>query len=109
MPGYLLLLGLCLLVTVPLEVAGARVYRRPRRLLRTLAPVVLVFLVWDQVAVWAGHWDFTGRQLMGWRLPGGLPVEELLFFVVVPICALLTWEGVAVVQTRLASVRGRHR
>jgi hypothetical protein len=28
------------------------------------------------------------------RLPGGIPLEEVLFFVVVPICAILTLEAV---------------
>ncbi|MCW2815904.1 MAG: hypothetical protein JWN84_3359 [Nocardioides sp.] len=100
MPGYLLLLCACLLVTIPLEVVGARVWRRPRRLLRTVAPVLALFLLWDLVGMHGGHWDFTGRELIGWRVLGGLPVEELLFFVVVPVCALLTWEGVEVVRSR---------
>ena len=102
MPGYLLLLGACLLVTLPLEAAGARVWRRPRRLLLTLTPVVLVFLAWDLVGTHAGHWDFTGRQLIGWEVLGGLPIEEVAFFVVVPVCALLTWEGVEVVRSRVS-------
>jgi hypothetical protein len=33
----------------------------------------------------------------GWRLLGALPVEELAFFVAVPICALLTYEAVKIV------------
>lgn len=109
MPGYLLVLAGCLLVTLPLELAGARVYRRPGRLAAVLAPVVAVFLVWDQVGFRTGHWGFTGQDLLGWTLPGGLPVEEALFFLVVPICALLTWEGVAVVRTRVAQLQERVR
>ena len=35
--------------------------------------------------------------MTGWRLLGGLPVEELAFFVAVPICALLTYEAVKIV------------
>ena len=33
-------------------------------------------------------------------LPGGLPVEELLFFVVVPVCAVLGFEAVRKVLRR---------
>jgi len=89
---YLLVLAACLLVTLPLElVLGVRVYRRPRRLLLTLLPVVAVFLTWDALAVHARQWAY--HRLVGARL-GDLPVEELAFFLVVPTCAVLTLEAV---------------
>ncbi|GHJ48810.1 lycopene cyclase [Catellatospora sp. TT07R-123] len=89
---YLLILAACLAVTLPLELLlGARVYRRPRRLLAALAPVVALFVLWDLAAVARGHWWFDPRYTTGARLLG-LPVEEWLFFVVVPLCALLTYE-----------------
>lgn len=92
---YLLLMAGCLLITLPLEfVIGARVYRRPRRLLAAVLPVVVVFMVWDAVAIHRGHWTFSPQYTTGWVLPGGIPVEELTFFVVVPICGLLTYEAV---------------
>ncbi len=92
---YLILMGICVVVTLPLElVLGARVYRRPRRLVLTLAPVVAVFLVWDAVAIGRGHWSYSEHYTTGWMLPFGIPVEELTFFVVIPLCALLTYEAV---------------
>ena len=91
---YLALMGACLVVTLPLEfVFRARVYRRPRRLVRAMALPVAVFVVWDLIAIARGHWSFGERYVTGWDLPGGLPVEELAFFVVIPICALLTFEA----------------
>lgn len=92
---YLLLMAACVLVTLPLEfVLGARVYRRPRRLLLALLPVVVVFSLWDAVAIARGHWDYNAARTTGWLLPGAVPVEEIVFFVVVPVCGLLTWEAV---------------
>lgn len=91
---YLLVLGTCLLATLPLELfLRTRVYARPRRLLLTLLPVVAVFLTWDVLAIRAGHWDFDPDQLTGIRF-GVLPLEELLFFLVIPCCALLSFEAV---------------
>jgi lycopene cyclase domain-containing protein len=91
---YLGLMGACLLLTLPLEFAfRARVYRRPRRLVRALAIPVVVFVVWDLIAIARGHWTFAARYVTGWDLPGGLPVEELAFFLVTPVCALLTFEA----------------
>ena len=92
---YLILMGLCLLITLPLEfVFGARVWRRPRRLVAAMAIPVAVFLVWDVVAIARDHWDFNPRYVTGWELPFYLPVEELAFFLVIPICSLLTLEAV---------------
>ncbi|WP_048876546.1 lycopene cyclase domain-containing protein [Saccharomonospora saliphila] len=90
---YLLVLAACVVVTLPLELAGARVYRRPRRLAFALAPAAL-FLVWDLAAISAGVWAIEPRYTLGVRLAPGLPLEEALFFVTIPVCALLTFETV---------------
>lgn len=96
--SYLAVLGFCLVATLPLElVLGVRVWRRLRRLALTVAPVVAVFAVWDLYAVSAGHWRFDPEQTTGLTL-GPLPIEELLFFVVVPVCAVMTLEAVRVVR-----------
>lgn len=95
---YLLVLAGCLLGTLPLElVLHTRVYGRPLRLLLTLLPVVAVFTVWDVLAIRAGHWTYDPRQTSGILL-GDLPLEELLFFLVIPVCAVLTLEAVRAVK-----------
>jgi lycopene cyclase domain-containing protein len=92
---YLLLMGACLVVTLPLEfVLGARVWRRPRRLVVALVPTVLVFAIWDIVAIAREHWSFNPSYVTGLQLPRDLPIEELVFFIVIPICGLLTLEAV---------------
>ena len=93
---YLALLAGCLLLTAPLElVLGARVWRRPRRLARAVLPVAIPLAIWDVVAIELGHWRFNPRLVTGIELPPlGLPIEEAVFFVAVPICALLTFEVV---------------
>jgi lycopene cyclase domain-containing protein len=95
---YLLVLAACVVGTLPLElVLHTRVYARPLRLLLTLLPVVPVFVVWDVLAIRAGHWAYDPRQTSGIRL-GDLPLEELLFFLVIPVCAVLTLEAVRAVK-----------
>lgn len=92
---YLLLMGACLVVTLPLEfVLGARVWRRPVRLLKSIALPVAIFMIWDWYAVARGHWDYNPKYVTGWELPGDLPIEELTFFIVIPVCCLLTLEAV---------------
>ena len=98
---YLLLMAACLAITLPLEfVLGARVWRRPRRLLAAMALPLAVFVLWDVIAINRDHWTFNPRYVTGWELPFHLPVEELVFFVVIPICGLLTFEAVRRILTR---------
>lgn len=92
---YLLLMAGCLAITLPLEVVfGSRVYRQPRRLARAMAAPVAIFVIWDLFAISRGHWDFNPDFVTGLRLPGNLPVEELSFFIAIPICSVLTYETV---------------
>jgi lycopene cyclase domain-containing protein len=92
---YLAVLAGCLAGALWLEpVLRIGVLRQWRRLLLTLAPVVVVFAAWDMAAIRAGHWTFDPAQTTGLVLPGGLPLDELLFFIVVPVCAVLGFEAV---------------
>ncbi|HEX7355396.1 MAG TPA: lycopene cyclase domain-containing protein [Mycobacteriales bacterium] len=103
---YVGVLAACLLVTLPLElVLGARVYGRWRRWLLSLAPVFVLFTAWDSYGIWRHHWVYSPTETTGWRI-GNVPLEELAFFVVVPTCAILTYEAVGVVWPRLRR-RGR--
>jgi lycopene cyclase domain-containing protein len=96
--SYLGVLLACLLATLPLELwLGVRVYRQRRRLLLTVAPVFAVFVVWDLWATATGQWSFDRGQTVGPDV-GGVPLEELLFFVVIPICAVLAFEAVRTVR-----------
>ena len=104
---YLLLMAACLLVTAPLEwILGARVWRRPRGLVRALAPAFGFFVAWDLWASASDTWGFDERYTIGVRLPGGMAIEELVFFLVVPICGILTLEAV---RNVLAGTTPLHR
>jgi lycopene cyclase domain-containing protein len=92
---YVVILAACLIGTLPLEfVLRTRVYARWPRLLGALLPVVIVFGAWDIAAIHARWWHYDPRYLVGITLPGRLPLEELLFFLVIPTCAVLTLEAV---------------
>jgi lycopene cyclase domain-containing protein len=92
---YLGLLAGCLVVTAPLElVLRVQVYARWRRLLVALLPEFVLFVAWVLYAIARGHWHYSGRLTLGVRLAGGIPVEEVLFLLVVPLCAVLALEAV---------------
>lgn len=87
-------MGICLVITLPLEfLLGARVWRRPRQLLSAIVIPVALFSIWDAIAIARGHWQYNPLYVTDWKL-GNLPIEEIVFFVTIPICGLLTYEAV---------------
>jgi lycopene cyclase domain-containing protein len=92
--SYVAMLLFCLAGTLPLvPLFRVRAFRQPRRLLLTILAAGTPFLVWDLYATEAGHWHFDPAQTLPWRL-AGLPLEEIAFFVVIPLVAVLTFEAV---------------
>ncbi len=84
--SYLAVMAFIFVGTAWLEFGlHTRVYQRWRRLVLTVLPVVVVFALWDIYAIAAGHWWFDEARITGWRLPGQLPIDEVVFFVMVPI------------------------
>jgi len=54
----------------------------------------LFFVTWDIIATLRGDWAFNPEHVMGISF-AGLPLEEVLFFIVVPFSLLLTYEQAA--------------
>jgi lycopene cyclase domain-containing protein len=74
------------------------VLRRFKRLLLSLIPVAIIFLAWDAYAIAHKQWSFDKNQMLGIVGPCNIPLEEFLFFLVVPIAAIMTLEGVRSVK-----------
>jgi len=98
---YLLVLAACLAITAPLEALGPGVYRQWRRLTKAVFPVAVAFLVWDEIAVGARVWTYDGTYITGLSIPFRVPIEEVLFFVVIPVCALLTYNAVTTIVDKV--------
>ena len=62
-----------------------------KRLLAATLAVFLLFLPWDIAFTEVGVWGFTERYLIPWDF-FGLPLEEVLFFVVVPWACYFIYE-----------------
>jgi lycopene cyclase domain-containing protein len=68
--------------------------------MRAVLPVALLFLIWDAVAIAAGVWTYNPRYITGITVGFGIPLEELLFFIVIPLCGLLTYNAVTAMLSR---------
>lgn len=97
--GYVAMLVFTLIGSIWLEVAlKVRVVKRFKRVILSILPTALVFLIWDAYAIHSGHWYFDATQILGIFGPFGIPLEELIFFIVVPLAAILTIEAVRTVK-----------
>lgn len=104
--AYAAMLAFCLVGTLPLNwFFHLGLLRQVRRLVLSIAPMFVAFVAWDLAATRAGHWMFDPAQTLPVRV-FGLPLEELGFFVVIPLAGLLTYEAVGVVLRRGRERRG---
>jgi lycopene cyclase domain-containing protein len=104
---YLFVLAACLAITAPLEFFGAGVYRQAWRTAGAVLPVAVVFIAWDALAIAAHVWTYNSQYISGIELPAAVPVEELFFFVVIPLCGLLTYSAVDAILLQLQRIRDR--
>lgn len=74
------------------------VLRRVKRLVISIFPVSIFFLIWDAYAISQGHWYFDQEQILGIFGPFEIPLEEFLFFTIIPIAAIMTIEAVRTVN-----------
>lgn len=68
---------------------------KPQKNYRALAAVAglvsLPFIIWDMWAASNGHWLFNPEFVLPYRI-GGIPLEEILFFLTVPYAMIYVWE-----------------
>mgnify|MGYP001770282529 CR=1 FL=1 len=67
-------------------------WRNAKALASALLFLLAIFGAWDIFAVWRGHWNFSPEYIYGFKIIN-LPVEEWLFFLVIPFCCIFTWEA----------------
>lgn len=51
----------------------------------------LFFIIWDEFKTRSGVWSFSDEYIIGIKL-SSLPLEEILFFFVVPYCCVFIYE-----------------
>ena len=97
--GYVAMLTFTIVGSFWLEIAfKVRVLARFKRVLASVLPISALFIAWDIYAVDRGHWFFDPNQVLGIYGPFCIPLEEYLFFIVVPMAAILTIEAVTTVK-----------
>ena len=57
-------------------------------------------MLWDEVAISAHVWTYNRAYITGVDIPFQMPIEEVLFFAAIPLCALLTYSAVSAILER---------
>lgn len=97
--GYMAMLIFTICGSFWLEVAlKVGVLRRIKLALLSIAPIAILFIFWDAYAISHRHWFFDRHQILGIYGPFKIPLEEYLFFFIVPIAGLMTIEAVTTVK-----------
>jgi lycopene cyclase domain-containing protein len=97
---------MCVLIlsgAIPLALGFApplKLYRHARALFYSIALIVVIFGAWDVYATSRGHWCFNPSGVLPLRIIN-LPIEEVLFFIVIPFCCIFTWEALLYLKERL--------
>ena len=93
--GYMAALVFVVVASFWLEIfLKVGVLRQGKRLIYSIAPIALLFIGWDGYAISRHHWRFDPTQILKIYGPFNIPLEEYLFFIIVPIAAIMTLEAV---------------
>lgn len=89
---YLYVLGFIAFCAVAVTlVFRVRVPRFWRNFILADLSILAIYLNWDYWAIRKGNWGFDGEQILGLYIFGIIPVEEVLFFIIVPLMTVIVY------------------
>ena len=80
--------GSCLMLSFDRKVSF---YKNLKYLFPAITAIAVPFLIWDQLFTEKGVWGFNPDYLQGLFI-GELPLEEVLFFFMIPYCCVFIYE-----------------
>ena len=89
MPLYLSILFWSAIVPILFSIFFIDVIKHWKAFFISTIIVAVVFLIWDAVFTSQGVWGFNDDYCAGLFI-WGMPIEEWLFFFVIPFCSLFT-------------------
>lgn len=89
---YLYVLGFIAFCAVAVSlVFRIRAPRFWRNFFITDISILVIYLNWDYWAIRRGNWGFDREQILDRYLFGIIPVEEVLFFIIVPLMTVIVY------------------
>jgi lycopene cyclase domain-containing protein len=92
MPEYFVILVIIFLTSFILhKLSGVRLYKSLKHILVVNGIALVLGIVWDHIALTRGHWVFGEQYLLGPKA-GLMPVEEMIFILVMMYFALVIYK-----------------
>lgn len=91
MEYLLILLGFLLLAIIFEKTHRIHLYLSLKERLEIAGTIFAIGIIWDTYAVWRGHWAFPDGGTLGIKI-GLLPLEEYLFFIIMPFFGLTLYK-----------------
>ena len=89
---YLFVLGFIAFCAIAVPLAfRIRIPRFWRNFLFADLSILAIYLNWDYWAIRKNNWDFDKEQILGFYLFGIIPLEEVLFFIIVPLMTVIVY------------------
>ena len=95
-PQYTYFIILAVSVAGPLALSFDKkvaFYKKWKYIFPAMLLPCLLYIAWDMYFTHIGVWSFNAKFITGIKI-GNLPIEEVLFFVIVPYCCLFIYECV---------------
>ena len=70
-----------------------RIGKRWRELLLTEIAILVIYLFWDTWAIAKKSWFFDTHQTVNIDLLPKVPIEEVLFFIIVPLMIIISYQA----------------
>lgn len=91
---YILVVSLLLIASLFLEYFfRERLFHSLKERVLWASAALIIGIPWDWYAIPRQHWTFSGKGILGIYF-GPLPIEELLWFLVVPYFWLTVYEAI---------------
>ena len=70
-----------------------RILKSWKALILTQVSILAIYLSWDFWAILNKHWFFDPKQILNIDALPNVPIEEVLFFIVVPLVTILSYQS----------------
>jgi len=92
--GYLVVIAFIALCALGVNLGfHLKILRRWPELLLTEFSIIVIYLSWDTWAIAKNNWFFDTHQILNIDVLPKVPLEELLFFIIVPLTTILTYQA----------------
>jgi len=88
-----LIIEICifLIVFITQKRCKIKLFKNKLHLIAIFASTLIIGGIWDNYAVWRGHWFYPGKGILGIFL-GYIPLEDYIFIIVVTYAILVGYK-----------------